>query len=182
MLNIQFWHESLDSICSKKVWGWNFDSKQFCFVFPWQASQESQGSPGGRFGHRPTISTQPTDNKFNPFYDKEGGLGMLVRTHGSVSWGSEFEPKCGFIVYVYVYLDNPNQLGVSMYMYMCGYIYHTLSTPPLSVKSCEFAPIFSPELPLQHQFNQRAIFLLLLLITWQANGELGRQIFSINSI
>ena len=53
-------------------------------------AQESQGSPGGSFGHRPTISTPPTDNKFNPYYDKQGCLGTLVRTHGSVSPGQEF--------------------------------------------------------------------------------------------
>ena len=33
--------------------------------------------------------------------------------------------------------------------------------------------IFS-HLPLQRQFNQWAIFLQLLLITWEANGEMGR--------
>ena len=36
-----------------------------CF-FP--AAQESQSSLGGCFGHRHTISSPQTDNKFNPYY------------------------------------------------------------------------------------------------------------------
>ena len=62
------------------------------------------------------------------------------------------------------------------------YICHTFNTFPLSpVKSCEFVSIFSPELPFTTStaIQSASNFLQLLLITWQANGELGRQIFSI---